>query len=63
MEEFDFELTPADLQLMPAAAAGNKGAGLLWLLVILGVVILGLMLYLLMQDTRPKREKLLPNEL
>ncbi|MEJ8756820.1 hypothetical protein WG947_07440 [Pontibacter sp. H259] len=63
MDEFDFEFGPADLQLMPATAAGNKGAGLLWLLVILGVVVLGLVLYLLMQDARPKRDKLVPNEL
>ena len=60
--DFDFEFGPADLPL-PTGIQGNKGASLLWLFVILGVVVLGLMLYLLMQDTRLKREKLLPNEL
>jgi hypothetical protein len=63
MEEFDFELTPADLQLMSATEDSNKGVGLLWLLIILGVVVLGLVLYLHLSHTMPKREKLGPYEL
>lgn len=62
MDEFDFEFGQPALQLMPTATE-NKGAGLLWLLVILGVVVLGLMLYQLLQETRPPREKPSPNAL
>lgn len=63
VERIDFHINPADLQLMPTAAEGNKGSGLLWLLVILGVVILGIVLYQHMSHTRPKRDKLEPYEL
>ncbi|MBB6612562.1 hypothetical protein H7F15_16075 [Pontibacter sp. Tf4] len=62
MDEFDFEFGPAALPL-PTETQGNKGADLLWLLVILGVVVVGVMLYLLLQERRPPRQKRLLPEL
>ncbi|WP_242929574.1 hypothetical protein [Pontibacter vulgaris] len=63
VEHIDFQINPADLQLMPAVTEGNKGSGLLWLLVLLGAIVLGLVLYLHFAQTPLKREKLVPDEL
>ncbi|MFD2514181.1 hypothetical protein ACFSRY_09910 [Pontibacter locisalis] len=57
MEAFEFELTAADLELGPAATEAGRSSGLLWLLLLVGVFVLGVALYLALAPGPPPRKK------
>ncbi|WP_439883455.1 hypothetical protein ACSX1A_09810 [Pontibacter sp. MBLB2868] len=57
METFEFELTAADLELGPAATDAGRSSGLLWILLLVGVVVLGVVLYLALAPGPLPRKK------